>query len=376
MARYRSESSKRSQRTAARSRQTVAAIGAIALIAAVAGFSARSLRVPPSPNCNVLLVTLDTTRADRIGAYGYAGADTPALDRLAREGVLFEQADSAAPLTLPAHSSLFTGRFPPRHGVRDNGGFYLEPNQPTLASLLKQHAFRTGGFVGAYVLDSRWGLNSGFETYYDKFDLAKYDAISLASIRRPANEVADRALEWLQSIADSRFFCWVHFYDPHAPYDPPEPFNTRFAGRPYYAQIAFVDSQLRRLVAFVEQRNVLDRTLIVVVGDHGESLGEHREDTHGFFVYESVLRVPLIVRTPLAATGGRRVTDPVRSVDVMPTIVALLGFRGPADIDGTSLVPAITNRARPRDLETYSESYYARHHYGWSELLAMRQGRY
>ena len=325
---------------------------------------------------NLLVITLDTTRADRLGAYGYAAAQTPALDRLAREGVLFEQANTSAPITLPAHSTLFTGRFPPSHGVRDNGGFYLDPAQITLAEVLQQRHVRTGAFVAAYVLDGKWGVNQGFDTYFDNFDLSKYRGISLGDIQRPANEVMDEALKWLDQVRSSRFFGWLHLYDPHTPYEAPEPFRSRFPGRPYDAEIAFTDAQVGRLVTYLDTHDLLDRTLIVVVGDHGESLGDHGEEAHGFFIYESVARVPLIVRTPYAAMQNGRVVDPVRSVDVMPTALDLLGIPAPKSIEGRSLAPLMTGEARELGLEAYAEATYPLHHFGWSDLRALRAGRF
>src|SRR5262245_26838294 len=240
---------------------------------------------------NLVVITLDTTRADRIGAYGFAGIETPNLDRLAREGVLFENAAAAAPLTLPAHSSLFTGKLPPQHRVRDNGGFFLDPRETTLAELLKARGYRTGAFVGAYVLDSKWGLNKGFDTYFDDFDLSRYSAISLGAIQRPGNEVVDHGLQWLEQVADNLFFAWMHLYDPHTPYDPPEPFRSRYRDRPYVGEIAFADAQLGRVLAYLDARHLTDRTIVAVMGDHGEGLSEHDEATHGFFVYESTVRV-------------------------------------------------------------------------------------
>ncbi len=228
--------------------------------------------VRPS-DLNLLLVTLDTTRADRLGAYGFTAGETPNLDRIAREGVLFEHAASPAPLTLPAHSSLFTGKLPPAHGVRDNGGFFLDERETTLAERLKGRGFRTGGFVGAYVLDHKWGVAQGFDKYFDNFDLSKYRSVSLSSVERPGNEVADQALAWLDTVGSSKFFGWVHFYDAHSPYDPPEPFKTRFANRPYAGEIAFVDSQVGRLLGWLDAHHLLEKTIVVVIGDHGESLG-------------------------------------------------------------------------------------------------------
>jgi len=326
---------------------------------------------------NLLVITLDTTRADRIGAYGFRDIQTPNLDRLAREGVLFEQAASAAPLTLPAHSSIFTGKFPPEHGVRDNGGFFLDPRETTLAEILKARGFRTGAFVGAYVLDSKWGINQGFDTYFDNFDLSKYKAISLGAIQRPGNEVVDHGLQWLDETPASRFFCWLHLYDPHAPYEPPEPYRSIYRGRPYLGEIAFVDAQVGRVISYLEAHQLLDRTIVVILGDHGESLGDHGEATHGFFVYESTAHVPLIIRAPFSATlGGRRVADVVRSVDVMPTVLEMLGIAQPKDIEGTSVASLMTGAARELNLDTYTEAMYPLHHFGWSDLRAMRAGRY
>ena len=325
---------------------------------------------------NLVLVTLDTTRADRIGAYGSHDVETPAVDRLADEGVLFEQAVSVAPLTLPAHSSLFTGKFPPEHGVRDNGGFFLGPEQVTLAEILKARGYRTGAFVGAYVLDSKWGLNQGFDTYFDDFDLSQVRAVSLSAIQRPGNEVVDKALPWIDQANGSPFFAWIHLYDAHSPYRPPEPFASRYKGHPYNGEIAFADSQVARLVALLQSRGLYDRTIIVVIGDHGESLGDHGESSHGFFVYNSVTHVPLVVRAPFSQTGHRRVADPVRSVDVMPTVLDLLGAPAPTAISGVSLVPLMTGAKSELGLDAYSEAMYPLHHYGWSDLRALRSGRY
>ncbi|MBP1636840.1 MAG: hypothetical protein H6Q10_3414, partial [Acidobacteria bacterium] len=266
---------------------------------------------------NLVVVTLDTTRADRFGAYGARDIETPAVDALAREGVLFEQAVAVAPLTLPVHCSLFTGKFPPEHGVRDNGGFFLGPEQVTLAELLKARGYRTGGFIGAYVLDSKWGIDQGFDTYFDDFDLGKSRVMSVGSIQRPGNEVVDKALPWIDEAArGGRFFAWVHLYDPHTPYRPPEPFASRYKGRPYNGEVAFADSQVGRVVRRLKELGVYDRTVIVVMGDHGESLGDHGEATHGFFIYNSVTHVPFVIRAPFSRTGSRRVADPVRSVDL------------------------------------------------------------
>ena len=325
---------------------------------------------------NLLLVTLDTTRADRIHAYGFDGIETPSLDRLAREGVLFENAVAPAPLTLPAHSSIFTGAFPPAHGVRDNGGFFLDEKETTLAERLQAKGFTTGGFVGAYVLDHKWGIAQGFQTYFDDFDLSKYQSLSLGSVDRPGNEVADKALAWLDKIGRSRFFGWVHFYDAHSPYTPPEPFKSRYPGRPYIGEIAFVDSQVGRLLAYLDDHDLARNTVVVVMGDHGESLGEHGESTHGFFVYQATMHVPLLIRTPYDAMAGRRVADTVRSIDVLPTALELLGVRTGDKLEGASVVPLMTGARKELGLAAYSEAIYPRFHFGWSDLRAITAGRY
>lgn len=262
---------------------------------------------------NVLLISIDTLRADRLGSYGYASAQTPVMDALAARGIRFAQATTVAPLTLPAHTSLLTGTFPTFHGVRDNGQFYVGEEQVTLAEVLRTRGYRTAGFVGAFVLDRRWGIAQGFDTYIDEFDLSKYQlAAGIDAAQRPANEVVDRAIAWLGQESDQPFFAWVHLYDPHAPYAAPEAFASRFPRTmqgAYDAEVAFIDAEVGRLLdALGNQRG---RTLTVIVGDHGESLGEHQEQQHGFFVYDAVTQVPLLI-AGLRETEPRIVTDQVR----------------------------------------------------------------
>jgi arylsulfatase A-like enzyme/Flp pilus assembly protein TadD len=326
---------------------------------------------------NVLVITLDTTRADHLGAYGATAGATPALDALAAEGVVFDQAMTVAPLTLPAHSSIFTGRFPPEHGVRDNGGFFLDPAQVTLAEVLQQRGYRTGAFIAAYVLDRKWGIAQGFDTYFDEFETGlKRGGKSAGDIQRPGNEVVDRALPWIETPDERPFFAWIHLYDPHTPYAPPDPYKSRFPDDPYTGEVAFTDAQVGRVIASLKARGLLERTLVAVMGDHGESLGDHGENTHGFFIYEAVTRVPFIVRAPFERTRARRVADPVRAVDLMPTVLDLLGIASPHGVAGSSLVPLLTGDRQEMGLEGYAEAMYPLHHYGWSDLRAMRAGRY
>jgi choline-sulfatase len=357
-------------------RQVLVALGVLVVATATAcWFFVGRPSVAANP-LSLIIVTLDTTRADRMSAYGYRDVETPAFDRIAREGVLFENAVAAAPLTLPVHSSMFTGKFPPEHGVRDNGGFFLGSDQLTLAEILKSRGYRTGAFVAAYVLDSKWGLNQGFDTYYDKFDLSESRSVSLGAIQRPANEVVDQALPWIEQAPGQPFFAWVHLYDAHSPYRPPEPFATRYKGHPYNGEIAFADSQVGRLLAKLDQMGIADRTVVMILGDHGESLGEHGEASHGFFVYNSTTHVPFAIRAPHAGTSGQHISDPVRSVDVMPTALDLVGIAPPQGISGVSLRPLIVGTKLELGLDAYSEAMYPLHHYGWSDLHALRAGRY
>ncbi len=325
---------------------------------------------------SVLLITLDTTRADRIGAYGFADIETPHLDRLAAEGVLFEQAQAVAPLTLPAHSSIFTGEYPPAHGVRDNGGFYLDDEHVVLAEILRDEGLRTGGFVGAFVLDAKWGIAQGFDHYFDDFELGDTVRLALNEIERPAGEVTDAAIAWLDEAPGARFFSWVHYYDPHSPYEPPEPFAERYRNRPYIGEIAYVDSQVGRLLDWLDRNDRARDTVVIVMGDHGESLGEHGESGHGFFIYEGATRVPFIVRAPYDTMQGHRVAEVVRAVDVSPTVFDLLAVdAGQEDRDasfqGASIVRLLTGSAGPR-LPAYAEAVYPRYHYGWSDLASLR----
>ena len=329
---------------------------------------------PGARDLNVVIVTLDTTRADRLGCYGFTRIETPHLDALAREGVVFENATSTAPLTFPSHSSIFTGLIPPHHGARDNGGFFLDDARTTLAERLQAAGYATGAFIGAWVLESRWGLAQGFDEYSDRFDLSKYKVISLGTVQKPGDEVMDGALKWLDSVRQRRFFAWVHLYDPHAPYEPPEPFASRYRGQPYLGEIAYTDKVVGRLTSWLEAQGLMDRTVVVVVGDHGESLGDHGEASHAFFIYGATTHVPLIVRTPWGLTGRSRAQ--VSTVDILPTVLDVVGLPPQAGIDGRSLARALFDPAAPLDHASYSETYFPRYHFGWQHLRSLRDDRY
>ena len=329
---------------------------------------------PPS----VVLVTIDTLRADRVGAYGYDAGRTPALDALARQGTRFDRAYAAAPITLVSHASLLTGRYPPGHGARDNG-LRIDLKAPTLAEAFQKAGAATGAFVGAFPLDRRFGLIKGFQTYGDSMPRGPDGHVAN---ERPGRAVVDEALGWLDQHRHERFFLWVHLFDPHAPYgNPADPAQARRpASVRYDEDVTEADAQAGRLIdALGADRS---RTLIVVAADHGEAFGEHGEVSHSLFVYDTTLRVPLIFAGgPIPA--GRAVADPVSLVDVAPTIAALAGLP-PFDADGRSLAPAFeadaSGKARatpatpvlaPRAL--YAESFAPLFDFGWSPLRTIRE---
>ncbi len=320
----------------------------------------------------MVVVTLDTLRADRLGCYGFAGIQTPNIDAVAADGVVFEQATATAPMTLPSHASIFTGLIPPHHGVRDNGGFFLDASKATLAERMKQAGYATGAFVGAWVLDSRWGLDQGFDTYSDHFDLSKYRVVNLGTVQKTGDEVMDLAIPWLDSVKQKPFFAWIHLYDPHAPYEPPEPFAARYRGQPYLGEVAYTDQVVGRLVSWLKTAGAWDNTILVLMADHGESLGEHGEKSHTFFVYDAVVHVPFIVRTPWGDRG--RNSAQVATVDLMPTVLDLVGLEAQESIDGRSLARLVLDPAAEAGGLAYSETYFTRFHYGWQHLRALRDG--
>ena len=331
-------------------RRHAAALAVIAIVVVVAlllvGKIPRPSKEPAARDvdltgANVLLVTLDTTRADRVGAYGYLAAETPYIDALAASGVLFEQTITPSAFTLPAHSSILTGLYPTYHGVRLNGGSALADVHTTLAESLAENGYRCGAFIGAFVLDGRWGLEQGFERYDDEFELRGDQRLDLAGVQRPANVVVDAAIDWLGTEDERPYFSWVHLYDPHTPYEPPEPYRSRFVSEGdrsraavddasggsqarrlrewideqnalYDGEIAFADSQIGRLLEWIVARGAADDTIVVVVGDHGEALGSHGETEHGYFVYDYAVRVPFVIRLPERDFGGTRIRQQVR----------------------------------------------------------------
>ncbi len=317
---------------------------------------------------NLLLITLDTTRADRLGCYGYKPAETPALDSLAARGTLFEDALAQVPLTTPSHCSIMTGRYPREHGVRDNGANALGLSHPTLAGIFKEHGYDTAAFVASFVLDSRFGLERGFDTYSDDMGETAFKTQPL-EWQQPANVVTDRALAWLKGEKDRPFFCWVHYYDPHQPYAPPPAFSKPNL-EPYDGELAFIDSELKRLLDWFEAAKLTDRTLIVVVGDHGEAFGEHGENGHSNFVYDVNLHVPMFFAHPAVIPAAKRLPAIVELVDIFPTVLDLFGFKPPAGLMSRSLAVGLAG-GKLQDAASYSESEFSFNSFGWAEQRAL-----
>ncbi len=329
---------------------------------------------------NVVLITIDTLRADRVGCYGYKPAQTPNLNRVAREGVYFRTMVAAAPLTLPSHCSIMTGTNPPFHGVRDNVGYTLGAGVPTLAEILRQRGYSTAAFVSSYVLDKSRRLDRGFDTYSSPPQTSNRAAsakvVNLSTLKRPAEDTVGAALAWLRRQNGKPFFLWIHLYDPHDPYEPPAKFR-RMLRDPYDGEIAYVDYSLGALFAYLEAQRLYDPGLIVVTSDHGESFGEHGEFTHGYFIYDTTLLVPLIVKPPAGTPfTPRRIDQPARGIDLAPTILQFVKAPIPPSMEGTSLLSLIEGiAANALPMDAYSESYYP-NQFGWSALRSLRQQRF
>ncbi len=327
---------------------------------------------PSFPGAPVVLISIDTLRADHLPAYGYKGVATPALDALARDAILFENAYSPVPLTLPAHVSLFSGQLPPSHGVRDNLGYVFAGAQTvTLAGLLKAQGYATGAAVSAYVLHHSTGVVSGFDFFEDKVDVSAGGA-SIGEAQRSGAETARLALEWLGGVGARPFFLFVHLYEPHSPYAPPEPYRSRYAALPYDGEIAAADANVGAVLEVLKQKGLYAPALVVLLSDHGEGLNEHGEEYHGILLYREALHVPLLVKLPGAARAGERVARPVGLVDVMPTIASLVGIEPPVGLAGRPFF----GRSPEASGAVYSETFYPRIHLGWSELRSLIDARY
>jgi arylsulfatase A-like enzyme/Flp pilus assembly protein TadD len=325
---------------------------------------------------DVVVITIDTLRADHLGCYGYKQIHTPNVDALAADSVRFEKAFTPVPITLPSHTVIFTGTYPMLNGMHDFSGNRLGAEPPTLASVLKANGYATGAVVASAVLDSRFGLNRGFDFYYDHFDFNRLQESNLDEMERPGNVVADETLAWLGNHYQKPFFLWMHLYDPHYPYQPPAPFSEEYKSHPYDGEIAFADEQVGRLLRFLKEKGLYQHTLIVLSGDHGEGLGEHGERTHGFFIYNSTLHVPLIVHLP-EGVKGREVAEPVSTADIMPTLLGALKLPVPQQVQGKSLLSLINgNKQEGAAPALYAETFLPRLHFNWSELRGLEVGKY
>jgi arylsulfatase A-like enzyme/Tfp pilus assembly protein PilF len=322
---------------------------------------------------NLLLVTIDTLRPDHLGCYGDREARTPEIDRLAAGGVVFENAVTVVPVTLPSHASIMTGAYPAAHGVHNNGSYRLGETATTLAEVLHRNGYHTAAVVAGYPLVARFGLAQGFDTYDDRLPAERERQIGYRE--KPAEEVSRAALTILEA-PHAPFFLWLHFFDPHAPYAPPEPYAAAFKGRPYDGEIAYVDAEVGRVLERARRKDMAASTLVVLMSDHGEGLGEHGEWTHGVFLYDATLRVPLVLSLPGTLPAGKRVGGLARSIDVMPTVLSALRLPIPAADQGESLLPSIEDGSAPPGASrvALAETEVPRENYGWSALRAIREG--
>jgi arylsulfatase A-like enzyme/Tfp pilus assembly protein PilF len=353
-------------------------ISAFVLFFALNSLSAAQKAAPrPTPRPNLLLVTIDTLRPDHLHCYGYDQIQTPSIDSLASDGIRFEQAYTPIPITLPAHTVMLTGTYPMMSGMHDFSGNNLNPEQATLATVLRARGYDTGAVIAAAVLDRRFGLNHGFDFYYDHFNFSRLAESNLDFMERPANEVVDQALKWLEKPRQRPFFLWVHLYDPHHPYHPPAPFNETYKANPYDGEIAFADTQLGRLLGYLKQRRIYNQTVIALAGDHGEGLGEHGEKTHGFFIYNTTLHVPLILKPSAGMKFTNRVVKKdISLLDLMPTLLGVLNAAIPPKVQGKNLSAMVLRGSEMETSPLYSETYLPRIHFNWSELRGLSTGNY
>jgi arylsulfatase A-like enzyme/Tfp pilus assembly protein PilF len=336
--------------------------------------------VPPQQATqNVILITIDTVRADRLGCYGASNIQTPTLDSLAHDGIVFERAISQVPLTWPSHAAILTGTYPFQNGVQDFTGQPMDERFRSVAQVFKQQGYATGAVVSAFVLDRSWGLARGFDFYDDAFSAQAFRQKDIGLVDRKAGESVTRALAWLNKWKDKAtrqpFFFWLHLYDPHSPYNPPEPFATQYRGHLYDGEVAYADHELGRMITWLKQNRLYDHSLIVFVSDHGESLGEHGEKEHGLFVYNSTIHVPLILKPPTGSgVWPRRVTRPVETVAIAPTMIRLAGVKNTVEKQFQS--PSLLEGDAGDDAAAYSESFYSFSSFGWSPLHALETKRY
>lgn len=344
-------------------------LAALVMLASCQSPGKKSVPARELRRLNLVLVTIDTLRADRLGCYGYSKIETPNLDQFAQQGVLFENAVCQAPLTAPSHASMMTGLNPTAHKVRNTGGFVLAGFE-TLATLLERRGFDTAAFVGSSVLKKRFGLGQGFAVYDDEMPAS--DATGGGEAERRAGEVVDRAVRWLSGQVGKPFFLWVHVWDPHLPYDAPPPFREKYKGRPYDGEVAYTDRELGRLFEAVAKKS--PDTLTAVLSDHGEAFSEHGEYSHGVFIYDTTLRIAFLMAGP-GVPAGLRVKPQARTIDLLPTVLELMGVPAPQGVQGASLTPSFHGKGLPATY-SYTETLFPRLNMGWAELRGMRTNRW
>lgn len=348
---------------------------AFLLILALNGCRKAREAPPTFPKAPVILISVDTLRSDHLPFYGYKGVETPAFSALRADSVLFERAYAHVPLTLPSHVSLFTGLLPGGHGVHDNAGYRLKADVPTLAELMKKGGYRTGGAVSAFVLSRTSGIARGFDFYEDGIEVG---GINLAAslIQRPGAETEALLSKWIDAQGDTPLFAFLHLYEPHTPYEPKEPYRSRYASSPYDGEIAVSDEIVGQFLAHLKERGIYDRALVIFLSDHGESLGEHGEDEHGIFLYRADLQVPLLLKLPGQKLGGTSVKDPVQLRDVFTTIGAVVGLTGFPEIPGNVSLAALAAGEHAPERKVYAETFFPRTHFGWAELASVLDGRW
>ncbi len=354
---------------------------AIALVFAALALAGSCERRQSPKRLNVILIIVDTLRADHLRCYGCREIQSPHIDALAARGVRFENVVTSAPVTAPSIAGILTSTFPTLHGVRDNELFVLSDSLPRLSSVFRDAGYATAAFVGSAVLDRRFGFSTGFDLYDDDMS-GEFPVYSpayatqvdkLQGTQRRAADVTEAALRWIERGRDGRpFFCLVHYFDPHLYYDPPPPFDRMYLFSPYDGEIAYTDSQVGSLLNGIEKMDLEESTLVVFTSDHGEDLGQHGEGSHGFFLYDATLMVPLIISHPPALPSGVTVAEQARTADIMPTILDLAGLRQPETVQGASLAPILLGEERPVSRTAYAETYHTLYSYNWHEMQAVR----
>lgn len=325
---------------------------------------------PKVPKFDVLLVTIDTLRPDYLSCYDESHVQTPNIDRLASKGILFQRAFAHNVITLPSHINILTGTYPTYHGVRDNAGFRLSEDSLLISEVLKSEGYHTAAYVGAFPLDDRFGLNQGFDLYDDFYGDTSH-IHDMFFVERPANDVADIALDWIRKQDDSPWFCWIHLFDPHVPYNPPQAFKEKYPDDHYGGEVAFVDQELGRLFDDLQSQ-----TIIIITSDHGESLGEHGELTHGVFAYNSTLHIPLIIHQPQVFPEPKIIKQTVGHIDITPTVLDILDMKIPEVIQGKSLLPLIENPSRWKAEDCYFESLSPNLNRNWAPLYGIIRGNH